>query len=288
MRVLATCIGSVVAATDCEVDHVSALQHNAVASAQTKMHQRAASDGKLGSLEAVLAGKGPLKCDSEQAAEMVSCFRVGNVSALDVLSGGESIAEAFKDIAAADDATCKTLKSDLHCLQKNPCYNRELYKLPYKHQGEKMSAVCKANGQVPVMEGADGLVGQLTWGMVCEAPTSKLLCQAAGAVQEVKDLFDGCEVKCDEDKSTHNVKLEALLPADTPYRARKSTSPCHKGFVVERKADCKNAATNLKKKYMSLTKSHRPHGCYMWRNKIHWNSAGKTKKQRGRHPICVK
>jgi len=289
MRVLATCIGSVVAATECDVDHVSALQHNAVASTQAKMHQRAASDGTLGSLEAVIAGKGPLKCDSEQAAEMVSCFRVGNVSALDVLSGGESISDAFSDIAGADDVTCKTLKQDFHCLQKNPCYKKALYKLPYKHQGERLSDICKANGDVLVMEDGPEPVKELTWGMLCGLPTNQLLCHAAGAVPEVQALFDGCEVKCDEDTGTHEkVELEALLPAGTKFRARRSTKPCHTGYIVEREADCKNAAKAFGKKFMSFAKQHRPHGCYMWRRKIHWNSAGKTKAQRGRHPICVK
>jgi len=292
MRVLASGIGCVVAATDCDADHVSALQHNAVASAQTKTHQRAASDGKLGSLEAVLAGKGEKKCDSEQAAEMVSCFRVGNVSALDVLAGGESITDAFADVAAADDATCKTLQNDFQCLQKNPCYRQEIATLPYTHEGKLMAEVCKANADKKLLEGAEGIAGEITYGTLCQQPTNQLLCRASQFVTEVGDLFTGCKVKCDPTKNTH--KLGANLKATAQFYRSGSTKPCDdasrqpKQGVVEREADCRQAATNLHKRFMVLDKHWRPKGCYVWRNKVHWNKQGGAWAQRGRHPICVK
>merc|ERR1712194_898381 len=73
---------------------------------------------------------------------MGRCLRIGEVNALDLLTEGESLDSAVESITSrVGDADCETLRSDMRCMQANPCYKNAVKKLPITFDMDTMEEV---------------------------------------------------------------------------------------------------------------------------------------------------
>jgi len=315
MRAFVLCIASVFALDD---DHISVLQQNKVT---TDMLDRATRTSSFtAQLDAAVAGKKKSKCNEIEAAELVSCLRIGEVNALDLLSAGESLDSAVESITSrVGEADCKTLRQDMRCMQKNPCYKRAVKALPITFdldtmENVKVSKLCKDAKSVEIL--ADS---KITWGSVCAESPQDLCSVLYGGVEEVRVDYDTCGVTCTGDIADEL----ASIADDARFSTTSHNSNCstyssflssgwinHMGWTkalpITSKADCEKASTiglttqtrpdvweATTYKFKAIRYQKRPAGCYRSRQTVYWNAVktGKTRAYRPRditrYPVCL-
>jgi len=317
MRVLALLV-PVVASFD--EDHMSVLQQKVT----SDMLDRATRTSSFAAqLDAAVAGKKKSKCNEIEAAELVSCLRIGEVNALDLLTEGESLDSAVESITSrVGDADCETLRRDMRCMQENPCYKNAVKKLPITFDMDtmedvKVSTLCEDAKSVEILEGS-----KITWDMVC-AESPRALCSVLyDGVAEVKVDYDTCGVTCtgdiaDELASTaDDAKFATLGTFDwtsTPWEKRSrwsSDATCPDALAITNKADCEKASKDHKMggkggrkaaswlagdasargyykfKFKAIRYQKRPAGCFAYKDKVYWNAVKTGKSKDYRIPVC--
>jgi len=285
MRVLALLV-PVVASFD--EDHMSVLQQKVT----SDMLDRATRTSSFAAqLDAAVAGKKKSKCNEIEAAELVSCLRIGEVNALDLLTEGESLDSAVESISSrVGDADCETLRRDMRCMQENPCYKNAVKKLPITFDMDTMEDVkvgklCKDAKDVEILEGS-----QITWGQVCAESPRDLCSVLYQGVAEVKADYDTCGVTCTGDIADElsSVSAKAFL---TPVG---QDGKCKEGSKkITTKADCMEgsnqvpSAGNFKLKFKAIRYQKRPAGCFRYKKTVYWNAVKTGKKANKRFELCV-
>lgn len=291
MRIFALLVGGVCASEAVEDDHMSVLQSRAGVSSHVATRLDGAVAGKKG------------KCNELEAAELVSCIRVGSHNALDVLSGQQTLDEAVNGAAeelAQTGAECKTLKKDVQCMMENPCYKRKVKQLPLDWQigGEnwRTKKVCDAYGDIQLFEAADSTGKDVTFGDICNGKFRDM-CETLNAhIPAVKEEWEACGLTCDP---TQTIEHEAEIsdPAAVKFVAqRRWNSKCASEITTA--ADCENAAKTLRfeskgddthdRTFKVIRYQKRPKGCYYYKKKVWWNKVQKgSGPLKGRNPICV-
>jgi len=285
MRVLALLV-PVVASFD--EDHMSVLQQKVT----SDMLDRATRTSSFAAqLDAAVAGKKKSKCNEIEAAELVSCLRIGEVNALDLLTEGESLDSAVESITSrVGDADCETLRRDMRCMQENPCYKKAVKKLPITFDMDtmedvKVSKLCKDAKSVEILEGS-----KITWGMVCAESPRDLCSVLYDGVEEVKVDYDTCGVTC-----TGDIADELASPQDTFSTLRDRTCDATKNhFPIKNKADCLQASmasgTNGfeggRYKFKAIRYQKRPAGCFEYKRTMYWNAVKTGKAKAGRLAVC--
>jgi len=298
MRVLALLV-PVVASFD--EDHMSVLQQKVT----SDMLDRATRTSSFAAqLDAAVAGKKKSKCNEIEAAELVSCLRIGEVNALDLLTEGESLDSAVESITSrVGDADCETLRRDMRCMQENPCYKKAVKKLPITFDMDtmedvKVSKLCKDAKSVEILEGS-----KITWGMVCAESPRDLCSVLYDGVEEVKVDYDTCGVTC-----TGDIADELASIADgVAFKTVAFDATCSStSFQITNKADCKEASKRIvvgaghstgmavPYKFKAIRYQKRPAGCFAYTSKsppytrkVYWNAVKTGQKKDGRRPVCV-
>lgn len=280
MRVLSVSILSVLALED---DHISVLQQKVSAD----MHDRASRVSSFSSqLDAAVAGKKKSKCNAVEAAELVSCLRIGDVSALDLLTQGESFDDAVEAISSrVGDADCNTLRSDMRCVQMNPCYTKVLKAMPLtfdiSEQNVKVKTLCSQYKNDRILEESN-----ITWGMVCGESPRNLCGVMYDNVQEIKSDYDACDVTCTTIGGT-----EAATESATFHLASKYDEMCSEAQTIKLEADCKAAAETIdgdkRLEFKTIRFQKRPAGCFKYNGKVYWNKVRTGALKKGRIPLCL-
>jgi len=281
MRVLSICISSVLAFDD---DHISVLQQKVSAD----MHDRASRVSSFSSqLDAAVAGK-KSKCNAIEAAELVSCLRIGEVNALDLLTQGDSIDDAVEEISnRAGGADCHTLRRDMRCMQQNPCYSKVLKAMPLTfdiagEQDIKVKSLCSTYKSELILDDSN-----ITWGMVCGESPRDLCSVMYDNVQEIKSDYDACEVTC---TSIGGTEAETASTAKFVL-ASKYNEMCSEESIIKREIDCKTAAEKIedgkKLPFRAIRYQKRPAGCFKFKGKVYWNHVRKGAAKKGRMPLCM-
>jgi len=278
MRVLSLLV-PVVASFD--EDHMSVLQQKVT----SDMLDRATRTSSFAAqLDTAVAGKKKSKCNEIEAAELVSCLRIGEVNALDLLTEGESLDSAVESITSrVGDADCETLRSDMRCMQANPCYKNAVKKLPITFDMDtmedvKVAKLCKDAKDVEILEGS-----KITWGMVCAESPRDLCAVLYDGVEEVKADYDTCGVTC-----TGDIAAELAKTADDATFTITDGECTQK---IETEADCKKASeTQLggkTYKFKKIRYQKRPKGCFQYKKKVYWNAVKTGKVTKGRNSVCL-
>lgn len=283
MRVFAMCVVTALAGDAADEDHMSVLQ------------QRALSNDVASRLDGAVAGKKG-KCNEMEAAELVSCIRVGSHTALDVLSGQETLDEAIGTIAFRNQADeCGTLKKDVRCMMENPCYKWKVKQLPLDFQlgGELMRTkkVCQQFGDTKLFGDKD-----ITLGNICDDKFQNMCQTFYDNIPEFKREWQTCGLTCAPDQVIEDAAVHDA--ASFNFVAQRRHNVDCGGNSVTTKADCETAAANLmydrkgdkkhKHTFKEIRYQKRPAGCYLYKNKVWWNKVQHgSGPLRRRMPICV-
>jgi len=280
MRVLALLV-PVVASFD--EDHMSVLQQKVT----SDMLDRATRTSSFAAqLDTAVAGKKKSKCNEIEAAELVSCLRIGEVNALDLLTEGESLDSAVESISSrVGDADCETLRRDMRCMQDNPCYKNAVKKLPITFDMDtledvKVSKLCKDAKDVEILEGS-----AITWGQVCAESPRDLCSVLYSGVAEVKADYDTCGVTC-----TGDIADEVASTADdATFTTVAFDKTCADTLAITNRADCSKASQTLGGTYTfkAIRYQKRPAGCFTYKQKVYWNKVNTGKAKSGRSPVCL-
>lgn len=282
MRVLALFV-PVVASFD--GDHLSVLQQKVT----SDMLDRATRTSSFAAqLDTAVAGKKKSKCNEIEAAELVSCLRIGGVNALDLLTEGESLDSAVESISSrVGDADCETLRRDMRCMQENPCYKMAVKKLPITFDMDtaedvKVSKLCKDAKTVEILEGS-----QVTWGQVCAESPRDLCSVLYSGVAEVKADYDTCGVTCTGDIADE----VASLAADATFTTVAFDATCADTLAITNKAECEAASQTQiggkTWKFKAIRWQKRPAGCFTYKKRVYWNGVHTGKAKSGRSPVCL-
>jgi len=285
MRVLALLV-PVVASFD--EDHMSVLQQKVT----SDMLDRATRTSSFAAqLDTAVAGKKKSKCNEIEAAELVSCLRIGEVNALDLLTEGESLDSAVESISSrVGDADCETLRRDMRCMQENPCYKNAVKKLPITFDMDtvedvKVSKLCKDAKDVKILEGS-----KITWGQVCAESPRDLCSVLYSGVEEVKADYDTCGVTC-----TGDIADEVASTADdatfTIVEGMCNPTELPPLQTIMNAADCEKASKTQiggkTYKFKKIRYQKRPKGCFQYKTKVYWNKVQTGKAKEGRNSVCL-
>jgi len=291
MRVLSLFV-PVVASFD--EDHMSVLQQKVT----SDMFDRATRTSSFAAqLDSAVAGKKKSKCNEIEAAELVSCLRIGEVNALDLLTEGESLDSAVESITSrVGDADCETLRRDMRCMQENPCYKNAVKKLPITFDMDTMEDVkvgklCKDAKDVKILEGSD-----ITWGQVCAESPRELCSVLYSGVEEVKADYDTCSVTCtgdiaDELASTADdatfTTVEGMCEPTQKIMNRADCEKASKTHPLRLCPFCKESTRVNTYKFKAIRYQKRPAGCFQYKTKVYWNKVHTGKAKAGRKSVCL-
>lgn len=243
-------------------------------------------------LDAAVAGKND-QCNEVEAAELVSCVRVGEENALDVLSGGKTLQDAIDDLDTTA-LSCMTLRSDMRCMQRNPCFTWYIRDMPIQFNIDNTtnkwsSEVCQEYHDVQIMDNST-----ITWGVLCNNKVGDVCEMLYNAIDEVKADYDECGVTCHGDIADEEAHLNATSTVFT--RVKHWDQQCADDKKITTKKDCENAAKELViddwsptwKEFKAIRYQPRPAGCYEWEGTVWWNAVRKgTFPVDKRYPICA-
>jgi len=260
---------------DTETEGMSALQ--------TRVSQEKIGDA-VGSLDAVVQNKDhhqSTTCSAADAKKMVDCFKIGNLNAVDLITGKKSF-DSLKNFTFDTNTECKQLRADMVCLAANPCFFSQLGKLDHSLMiGNTTHSVpdwCKEVKAKKIMA-TEGVM----WGEICDS-TPQEMCETIMKFPLVGEVKNTCKVTCGE-----------WIPTGKDgYVFGTDGDKCsgHGEAIISLKA-CEGAAKELQFSFKSGSEANRPKGCYLFKpgrgNPSVWfnNNPNALAKMESREHICI-